>query len=472
MERPHIFMLPSPGMGHFIPLIELAKILASHHRVSATILVPTTGSGHLTPAQKPFLDSLPNGINYLLLPPVELDDVVDDARFEVRVLLLMSRSIPFVRDAMAGCRISAFVADPFGIDAFEIAKEFGIPSYLYFPASATSLVFFLHLPDLDGSVFGEFGDLPSPVLLPGCAPLHGKDLLDSVQDRKNEAYQWILHLSKKARVLPDGIMLNSFAMLEPGPIRALLQEKLPGPTAIYPIGPVIQSGSVKEVDRVEREECLTWLDDQPDGSVLFISFGSGGTLSYDQHTELALGLEKCDYIRFIWVIRIPNCKSSNRPLLSPKCDHNPLEFLPRGFVERTKARGMVMNWWAPQIDILSHRSTGGFLTHCGWNSTLEAIVHGVPLIGWPLYAEQKMNAMMLHETLEIALMPQADPVSGLTDNEEIARVVKDLMEGEDGKRVRHRIKDLSEATKKFNSEDGDSTKLLAQVILKWGDYNN
>ncbi|WMV11547.1 hypothetical protein MTR67_004932 [Solanum verrucosum] len=206
--------------------------------------------------------------------------------------------------------------------------------------------------------------------------------------------------------------------------------------------------------KVDGSECLTWLDEQPRGSVLYISYGSGGTLSHEQLIEVAKGLEMSEQ-RFLWVVRCPIQDSTN-----------PLEFLPKGFLEKTKGFGLVVPNWAPQTRILSHESTGGFLTHCGWNSTLESVVHGVPLIAWPLYAEQKMNAVMLSEDVKVALRPKVNEENGIVGRLEIAKVVKGLMEGEEGKGVRSRMKDLKDAAAKVLSEDGSSTKALAELVTK------
>ena len=122
--------------------------------------------------------------------------------------------------------------------------------------------------------------------------------------------------------------------------------------------------------------------------------------------------------------------------------------------------------WAPQIQVLSHSSTGGFLSHCGWNSTLESIIQGIPLIAWPLFAEQRMNAVLLAEDLKVAIRPKAND-KGLVDREEIAKVVKGLMVGEEGKKVHSRMKDLKDAAEKAPSADGSSTKALIDLASHW-----
>jgi hydroquinone glucosyltransferase len=125
----------------------------------------------------------------------------------------------------------------------------------------------------------------------------------------------------------------------------------------------------KSGDDANGLKCLTWLDKQQPCSVLYVSFGSGGTLSQEQILELALGLELSNH-KFLWALRAPS-SSAYSAYLSAGNDVDPLQFLPSGFLERTKEKGMVVPSWAPQIQILNHSSVGGFLSHCGWNSTLE-----------------------------------------------------------------------------------------------------
>lgn len=218
----------------------------------------------------------------------------------------------------------------------------------------------------------------------------------------------------------------------------------------------------------EESNCLTWLDGQSRGSVLFVCFGSGGTLSSRQTNELALGLEKSEQ-RFLWVVRPPNDKAANAAYFKVnRQNESSFDFLPEGFLSRTRDRGLVVASWAPQAQILSHDSTGGFLTHCGWNSILESLVNGVPLIVWPLFAEQRMNAFLLTEDIKVALRPTAGE-NGIVEKEQIARVVKALMEeeGEEREKLRKRMEKLKAAAATALSEDGNSTKALAEVAYVW-----
>ncbi|KAL7203840.1 hypothetical protein ACSBR2_016985 [Camellia fascicularis] len=221
------------------------------------------------------------------------------------------------------------------------------------------LLFCLNLPKLDETVTGEYRDLPEPIQLPGCVPVHGKDLLDPVQDRSHDSYKGLLRNIKQFGSA-EGIILNS--------------------------------------------RRFTWSD-----------------LS-----------SKLVRLR----VRSPNDKSANAAFFNARSQNDPLSFLPKGFLERTQGRGLVVPSWAPQIEVLSHRVTG----------------------------EQKMNAVMLTEGLKVSLRPKSDE-SGLAGREEIAEVVKSLMEGEDGKKVRQRMHRLKDAAAKVLSEDGSSAKSLSDLAI-------
>ena len=277
----------------------------------------------------------------------------------------------------------------------------------------------------------------------------GKGAL-KIDSRQSNTY---MYKSKK--------FINTFMDLEPGAIQTLQTED-PNRPSVYPIGPIVRSSLGS---KVYGSNCLTWLDRQPYKSVIFVSFGSGGTLTSNQLHELAIGLEKRE-VRFLWVIRRPNDESSFGSYYNNHDQDDIFNFLPKGFAERTKDRGLLVMSWAPQIDVLSHKSTFGFLTHCGWNSILESIVHAVPLIAWPLYAEQKMNAIILNEGLKVALRPKSNE-HGIVEADHVTNVIKELMFGEDGKRVRIEINKLSESAKKAISNVGDSTKSLISVATKW-----
>ncbi|GMN73705.1 hypothetical protein TIFTF001_055373, partial [Ficus carica] len=413
-KPPHVAIVPSPGIGHLIPLLEFSKRLVVRHNFAVTFLVPNDGSA--MEYSKKLLQSLPKpmAISSIFLPHVSFDDLPADAVIETRIALSVTRSLPAIRQsfkAMAeSTRLVALVVDMFGLDAFHVAKEFNVLPYVFYTCNALSMSLEFHLPKLDETTTCEYRDLSEPVKLPGCVPVHGRDLMNPVQDRKNPIYKEVINMIKQLHDAA-GLIINTFVDLEPNALKALKERFYSNPP-VYSVGPAVQIGS----SGFDSGKCLSWLDKQPQGSVLYVSFGSGGTLSQEQMTELALGLGM-SATRFLWVVKNPHDEEASAAYFNMESNKDPFDYLPKGFLERTRDVGLVVSSWAPQVPILSHSSTGGFLSHCGWNSTLESIVHGVPLIAWPLYAEQRTNAVLLAEDVKVAIRVKVND-KGLVGREE------------------------------------------------------
>jgi hydroquinone glucosyltransferase len=164
--------------------------------------------------------------------------------------------------------------------------------------------------------------------------------------------------------------------------------------------------------------------------VVYVSFGSSGELSVEQTAELAAGLEDCGH-RFLWVVHAPSLDGDRCSLGKSRGNDDPLAWLPDGFLDRTRGRGLAVLSWAPQVLVLSHPAMAAFVSHCGWNSTLEIMVAGVPIVAWPLHAKQRMNAAVLSsESVGVALRPRAREDNGaVVRREEIVSAVRELMEG-------------------------------------------
>ncbi|XP_059279175.1 anthocyanidin 3-O-glucosyltransferase 5-like [Lycium ferocissimum] len=467
IKKPHVAFLPSPGMGHITPLFEFAKRLVINHNFHVSFFVITTNA---STAQNELFrpDNLPSDFHVIEIPPVEnmSSFFTDDMRVLTQLAIIVRESLKHLPSLLMTHRPKALIIDLFCTDAFEICEKLEIPVYSFFTASTILMMFSLYLPTLDREVEGEFVDLPEPIQTPGCNPICPHDVLDQVKDRKNEEYKWyLLHVSRLP--LAAGIFVNSWDDLEPVSLKALKEnlffQNIPVPP-IHAIGPLIKQD---EVITEKGAEILAWLDNQPPDSVLFVVFGSGGTLTSEQLTELAWGLEISQQ-RFILVARMPSDASASAAFFNVGSDENdPLLYLPEGFVKKTEGRGLVVPSWAPQVAILNHPSTGAFLSHCGWNSTLESIAHGVPMIAWPLYAEQRMNATILAEEVGVAMKFPVVPCEELISQKEIEKVVRIVMEGEKGKAMRRRGKELKESAKIALSKGGSSYESLCSVVQFW-----
>ncbi|CAL5209141.1 unnamed protein product [Lathyrus oleraceus] len=469
-KRIHIAVVAGVGYSHLVPILQFSKLLVHlHPYFHVTCFIPTLGSPPT--ASKTILQTLPSNINCTFLPPVDPKDLSlpQGSALALQLQLTVNHSLQSIHQALKSLtlttRFVALVVDSFATEALDLAKEFNMLSYVYFPSGVTALSSYLNFLKLDKETSCEYRDLPDAIQIPGCVPIHGRDLVDQAQDRSSQSYKFLLRRVERFRLF-DGVIVNSFLEIEKGPIEAMTEEGSENPP-LYAVGPIIQMQTKYGDDANRLLECLSWLNKQQPCSVLYVSFGSGGTLSQEQIYELALGLELSDH-RFLWVVRSPS-SAANTAYLSPQNEVDPLKFLPSGFSERTKEKGLVIPSWAPQIQILSHSSIGGFLTHCGWNSTLESVVHGVPLITWPLFAEQRTNAVFLSEGLKVGLRPRLNK-NGIVEKDQIAMLIKCLMEGEEGGEMRNRVKELKEAANSALKEDGPSTKTLSQLALKWRNF--
>ena len=221
------------------------------------------------------------------------------------------------------------------------------------------------------------------------------------------------------------ILINTFYDLEKDMLLSLQEEY-----RVLPAGPFLPpallsvGGSRGDDDRTgtglwaEDDGCLSWLDKQKDSSVLYISFGSIASLSQDQFRELVLGLDASKR-PILWAIR-PDIKELVSPLIPPS-------FLGGESKEESQ---VYITSWAPQALVLSHSSVGGFLTHCGWNSTLESISMGVPTLNWPYFADQMMNRKWMVDEWKVGKSFKASK-DGMVTKEEVERLVRLLMEEED-----------------------------------------
>ncbi|XP_066314556.1 hydroquinone glucosyltransferase-like [Miscanthus floridulus] len=472
----HVVLLASPGTGHLLPVAELARRIVAHGGGAESTATLVTYTNFSSADLYSTLASLPPSVSTAVLPEVPLGDLPADARVETRIFTVVKRALPQLRDLLRSLLespsgVAAFVADLLSPWALQVAVELGVPRYLFCTTNLMALSCMLHVPELDRTTTCEFRDLPEPVHLPGCVPLRGADLLDPIKNRSDPAYRLMVELGENQR-LAQGFIVNTFDAMEHETLVAFkeLSDKGVYPPA-YAVGPFVRpcSGSGGEAD---KHGCVRWLDEQPDASVLYVCLGSGGTLSNKQTTELAAGLEASGQ-RFLMVVRFPSDKDCSASYFGT-AEHgdDPLRYLPEGFVERTRGVGFCVPLWAPQVEILNHRAVGGFLSHCGWNSTLEAVTAGVPTLAWPLYAEQRMNDVMLSERVGLALRPSKGSIrdDGIVPREEVAAVARELIAGHKGAAAREKARELQKTAAKAWAPDGPSRRAFKAVVAKWKEH--
>ncbi|XP_039787018.1 hydroquinone glucosyltransferase-like [Panicum virgatum] len=468
--RPHVMLVASPGTGHLIPMTELARRLVAHHSLTATLVTFTDQSA--PNAHSAVLSSLSaTQVSAVALPAVALDDLLSDAHIGTSVPISIPHLRALLRDITSAAPLAVLVPDFFGSTLLPLAAELGVPAYIFSPSNLSVLALMRNavelndgaasgcmiasnpiLTEVNNSNTGEYRDLPDVLRLPGGVLLRREDYTDNFKNSKEPIYAHVIEEGRRYRAA-DGFLVNSFHEMEPGSVEEFKQAVEQGTfPPVYPVGPLIRPCS----DEDDASACLDWLDRQLTGSVVYVSFGSAGALSVEQTAELAAGLEGSGH-RFLWVMRMPSLDGGNDK-------DDPLAWLPEGFLERTSGRGGVGAAGA----VLSHPATAAFVSHCGWNSTLESVASGVPMVAWPLYAEQSTNAAPALLSENVALRLRATRADGLIAREEIAAAVRQVMGGEEkGRTVRRRAGELQRAAARACVPGGSSWQMLEEVAGKW-----
>ncbi|KAD4585947.1 hypothetical protein E3N88_23548 [Mikania micrantha] len=452
-------------MGHLISMVELGKLITKHHPSYSVIiltLIPSFNTG-ATAAYVRHISATFPAITFHHLPDIPFDPLLFPS-MEAIVLELIRRSNPNVNNALKSIsessNIAAFIMDSFCYPAMTVVRGFNVPVYYFFTSGACCLAMFFYMPTIHRTTTESFKDMNALIHFPGLPPIPSSDMVGPMLDRTTADYSALLEICEQ---FPKsaGVIINTFDSLEPRAIKAITDGVCvpDNPTPpIYCVGPLVASGGD------DSHECLKWLDLQPTGSVVFLCFGSMCAFTSEQLKEIAKGLEMSGH-RFLWVVRSPpSNKNEDRFVPPPEPELDVL--LPEGFLERTKERGLVVKKWAPQVAVLGHKSVGGFVTHCGWNSVLEAITFGVPMVAWPLYAEQRFNRVMLRDEMKLALSMD-ELGDGMVTSAEVEKRVRQLMEANEGDDVRAVAKARKEEALAAMSEGGSSLVALAKLVASW-----
>ncbi|KAG8495242.1 hypothetical protein CXB51_012868 [Gossypium anomalum] len=462
MKKVELIFVPTPGAGHLASTVEFVKRLIHHDdRILVTILSIEWHSSGFADAYSESLATLqPDRIQLIQLsrvdpPPLHLWTLAPEAF----VYALIQSYIPHVRNAVTkilsmkstsdSTRVAGLVLDLFCSPMVDVATELGLSSYIYLTSNASFFGLVLYLQALHRQNGSEF-EYPNPEnpnkdlghLIPGFANPVPSCVLPSLMFNKHGSYTASVKIAERFKDA-KGIVINTFEELETYALSCFVNGQNP---PIYPVGPVIHLDNLPhpELDQLQRYRIMKWLDNKPESSVVFLCFGSHGCHGPPQVKEIALGLEQSGQ-RFLWSLRMPETPLND----AAGAVHykNPEEMLPEGFLERIQERGMICRW-APQVEVLGHKAVGGFVSHCGWNSILESLWHGVPIVTWPIYAEQQLNAYMMKE-VGLAVELRLDYRGGTSDivkAEEIEEAVRQVMDA--GSEVRKKVKEMAEMARK------------------------
>eukprot|EP00252_Welwitschia_mirabilis_P011346 TRINITY_DN2550_c0_g2_i1.p1 TRINITY_DN2550_c0_g2~~TRINITY_DN2550_c0_g2_i1.p1 ORF type:complete len:502 (-),score=-11.29 TRINITY_DN2550_c0_g2_i1:127-1632(-) len=466
-KTPHVAIFTIPVMGHLIPFCELAKVLANDFQCKITFILLKE---FITSAQaSAYLSSLANSapqVTFLDMPKIQVADESGKNQHYTHIQNMIDKSLEPVKQILGSLDppVSAFITNLFCTSYLKPVAQMGIPPYVFYTNSAACLRVMYSVETLASQISAPLREVEFGIQLPGLPAIPARDLpAPLLEDRSSLLFRMF---SRDSVLLKDatGILINTFEELEQSALQALSDPNLP---AVYSVGPLIsdRSKTVKDEKEIGGVDCLEWLDRQEPESVVFVSFGSHAALSVPQMAELAAGLEASGH-KFLWVVR-EELRTAASYYRGEK-GRGTEEILPEGFLDRTKDRGLIVPGWVPQIAVLSHPSVGGFVSHCGWNSALEAIFCGVAVVPWPLLGEQRLNAVMMVKEYGVAVDMMAQNAETVK-REEVERAVKELLGGEMGRKARDRARELREKSRNALQREGSSWKALAAAVSVWAD---
>ncbi|XP_009590532.1 UDP-glycosyltransferase 74G1-like [Nicotiana tomentosiformis] len=449
-HKAHCLLLPYPLQGHINPMLQFSKRLQSK---GVKITIAATKSLLKT------MQELPISVSIEAISDGYDDGGIDQAK---SFLAYITRFKEVGSDTLtqlikklenSECPVNCIVYDPFLPWAVEVAKDFGLVSAAFFTQNCVVDNIYYHVHK--GILKLPPTQVDGEILIPGLSStIESSDVpsFESSPQSDKLVEMLVNQFSNLEKV--DWILINSFYELE--------KEVIDWMAKFYPIktiGPTIPSMYLDKRLPNDKEyglslfkpmakECLNWLNHQTISSVVYVSFGSMAKLEAEQMEELAWGLKNSNK-NFLWVVR--STEESN---------------LPKNFIEELKLasenKGLVVSW-CPQLQVLEHKSIGCFLTHCGWNSTLEAISLGVPMVTMPQWSDQPTNAKLVQDVWEMGVRAKQDD-KGIVRREIIEESIKLVMEEEKGKVIRKNAKKWKEFSRNAVDEGGSSDKNIEEFV--------
>ncbi|AEE78193.1 glucosyltransferase-like protein [Arabidopsis thaliana] len=441
-EKKRIVLVPVPAQRHVTPMMQLGTALnmkgfsitvveGQFNKVSSSQNFP--GFQFVT---IPDTESLPESVLERLGPVEFLFEInkTSEASFKdcIRQSLLQQ-----------GNDIACIIYDEYMYFCGAAAKEFNLPSVIFSTQSATNQVSRCVLRKLSAEKF--LVDMEDPevqeTLVENLHPLRYKDLPTSGVGPLDRLFELCREIVNKRTA--SAVIINTVRCLESSSLKRL-QHELGIP--VYALGPLHITVSAASSLLEEDRSCVEWLNKQKPRSVVYISLGSVVQMETKEVLEMARGLFNSNQ-PFLWVIRPGSIAGSEW-----------IESLPEEVIKMVSERGYIVKW-APQIEVLGHPAVGGFWSHCGWNSTLESIVEGVPMICRPFHGEQKLNALCLESIWRIGFQ-----VQGKVERGGVERAVKRLIVDEEGADMRERALVLKENLKASVRNGGSSYNALEEIV--------
>ncbi|CAN6249417.1 unnamed protein product [Urochloa humidicola] len=406
--KPHLVLIPwLGGISHIIPMTDIGILLASHGAAVTIITTPANAplvQSRVDRAAPPHGGAWPITVTAIPFPCAEAGltdgcERLDLLRFPADVPRFFAANKVFGEAVARHCdgafltpaRPSCIVAGMCHTWALGMARELGAPCYIFHGFGAFALLCIEHL-----FVHRPHEAAASPDELFGIRALPSFECRVSrrqLPPHFSSSTQGPLQEMREFDAAVDGVVVNTFEELEHG--SAALLAAATGKKVVA-VGPVSLSHSPNQNPQAMSEDarqCMAWLDTKASKSVVYVSFGSAGIMPPAQLMQLGMALVSCPW-PVLWVVK-------GADSLPGDVNKWPSENTDGDGVSSSKC--LVVRGWAPQVAILAHAAIGGFLTHCGWGSTLEAVAAGMPMATWPLFAEQFLNERLIVDVLGVGV---------------------------------------------------------------------
>ncbi|KAK1268925.1 UDP-glycosyltransferase 73C3 [Acorus gramineus] len=461
-EDLHFVLVPLMAQGHMIPMLDIARLLAFRGVTVSYITTPLNAARIRPSFDRTTLSGLPISLVELPFPSADVGlpegcENVDELpsrdlslNFYEATKLLLNPLIEYLRDHHTPP--SCLITDSVLPWTREVARAFRMRRLIFHGFNCFSILCFYNL--YKHNVLESIASESDHLVVPGLP--HKVEL--TKEQLRSSTLKELREEMREADETADGVVINSFEELEFEYLKTYREST--GKKA-WTIGPVSLSNK-DDGDKIERgkkasideKQCFEWLETKEPNSVVYVSFGSIGRLRPPQMEELGSALEGSGH-HFIWVVKAGDA-------------------LPKKFEEEPiTERWMVIRGWAPQVAILSRLEIGGFVTHCGWNSTIEGLCAGVPMVTWPLFAEQFLNERLVVDVLHVGVSVGVQRPNGwlgevegeVVEREVIGLALKRLMDGGEKCRARReRARELGDMAREAMEVGGSSYVNLTRVI--------
>ncbi|XP_068666572.1 flavonol 7-O-beta-glucosyltransferase UGT74F1-like [Aristolochia californica] len=447
----HVLVLPFPVQGHINPMLQFAKRLASKG-VKVTLATTIFISKHVhVDFCSVVFDTISDGYDqggfFEACSPKAYHH-----RFEVVGSQTLAELIE--KQESSAYPFTCLVYDTSLHWALDVAKTFGLQAVAFSTQSCAAFIIYYY-------VYLRRLMLPAPgstISVPGLPPLAVHELPSLLFEVGS--YQPILAMKLKQFSnlhKADCVLFNSVEELE-----AEVLNCMRGVWRIKTVGPAMPTMYLHKCVAGDKDYGLNyykpsgvnymeWLDTKPLGSVVYVSFGSIATVGAKQMEEFAWGLRDTGK-HFLWVVRASEEAK-----------------LPKEFKEERRDKGLVVTWCC-QMEVLAHKAVGCFVTHCGWNSILEALTLGVPMLGVPLWTDQPINAKYVEDVWEVGLRARVDK-NGIVTREEMKLRVKEAIQGKRGKDIKNRACKWRKLIQEAASEGGSSNSNMEEFVKELVNVN-